>query len=103
MIALRCFRDSQLADQLIAQQLRALRDLLHDRIHGVAFAVSGERGPFDGRILFPGLPGQSPCHDDGYVCVSLSASLVSQLWLSSNLQPRGMCFSLITCILHLCM
>lgn len=24
MIALRCFRDSQLADQLIAQQLRAL-------------------------------------------------------------------------------
>jgi len=31
----------------------------------LSFAVAGERNPFDGRILFPGLLGQPPYHDDG--------------------------------------
>lgn len=33
------------------------------------FALVGERVSFDGRLLFPGLLVQTPCHDDGYVCV----------------------------------
>lgn len=33
------------------------------------FAFVGERVSFDGRLLFPGLLVQTPCHDDGYVCV----------------------------------
>lgn len=39
------------------------------------FAVAGERNPFDGRVLFPGLLVQSLCHDDGYVCVCVCACL----------------------------
>lgn len=42
----------------------------------VYFSLVGERVSFDGRLLFPGLLVQSPCHDDGYVRVCLKIVLL---------------------------
>lgn len=42
----------------------------------IYFSLVGERVSFDGRLLFPGLLVQSPCHDDGYVRVCLKIVLL---------------------------